>query len=137
MCLSFAVATVAAILLMIFFVGLRDRLRTAAMTSATVALIVELGVLGSVMLNELIYLAFGWQVAAANPRGCQTVVRGHDSRTTDPGPAGGDLAGCDGDCQPTLGSTAHWHAIVGCAAALVMAGAGLAFAQTRDFSPDV
>jgi hypothetical protein len=54
------------VLLMVFFVGLRLRLHPAkSPVSVTVALIAALGVLGWLMLNELVYLAFGWQIAAA------------------------------------------------------------------------
>jgi hypothetical protein len=90
---SFAIAS-AAVLLMIFFVGLRLQLHPAeSPISATVALIAPLGVVGSLMLNELLYLAFGWQIAAASPEAVKALARPDDSRTAHSGAAVRDRVG--------------------------------------------
>jgi hypothetical protein len=136
--ISFAIASAAAVLLMIFFVGLRLRLHPVeSPIAATVALIAALGVLGSLMLNELLYLAFGWQIAAANPETVKPLFVLTILGPLIQGPLVATMLVASGTASRRSMALPRWHSIVGFIAAPVMACAGLAFAQTRYFSPDV
>lgn len=135
---SFALAVAAALLLMIFFVGLRFRLHLAeSPISATVALIAALGVLGSLMLNALLYLAFGWQLAAASPATVKPLFVVTILGPLVQGPLAATVLVATGIASRRSAALPRWHALVGFIAAPVLAGAGVAFGQTRYFSPDV
>ena len=135
---SFAVASGAAVLLMIFFVGQRLRVHPAeSPISASVVLIAALGVIASVMLNELLYLAFGWQIAAASPEAVKPLFVVTILGPLIQGPLVATVLVAIGTASRRSTALSPWHAIVGFIAAPVLACAGLAFAQTRYFSPDV
>jgi hypothetical protein len=128
----------AALLLMIFFVGLRFRLhRAESPVSAAVALIAALGVLGSLMFNALLYLAFGWQIAAASPAAVKPLFVVTILGPLIQGPLVATVLVATGIAGRRSSVLPRWHALVGFTAAPVLAGAGVAFAQTRYFSPDV
>jgi hypothetical protein len=134
---SFAIASAAAVLLMIFFVGLRLQLHPAeSPISATVALIAALGMVGSLMLNELLYLAFGWQIAAASPEAVKPLFVLTILGSLIQGPLVATVLVATGTASRRSTAFPRWHAIIGFIAAPVLACADLAFAQTRYFSPD-
>ena len=101
------------------------------------ALIAALGVIASLMLNELLYLAFGWQIAAANPDAVKPLFVLTILGPLIQGPLAATVLVATGTASRRSTALPRWHAIVGFIAAPVLACAGLAFGQTRYFSPDV
>lgn len=90
-----------------------------------------LGVVGSLMLAELLYVAFGWQIAGASPEVVNPLLVLTILGPLVQGPLAATVLVATGTASRRSTALPRWHAIVGFIAAPVLTCAGLAFAQTR------
>ena len=83
------------------------------------------------MLAELLYVAFGWQIAGASPEVVNPLLVLTILGPLIQGSLAATVLVATGAASRRSTALPRWHAIVGFIAAPVLTCAGLAFAQTR------